>query len=61
MAIECKVDGTTPEVVRQLVRYARHPEIRAIVLVTTQARHAAQVPAEIEGRPVCVVLKRHLP
>lgn len=52
--IEVKIAGTPAEVTRQLRRYAEHPEIAALVLVTTRARHRS-VPVEIGGKPVRVV------
>lgn len=54
IAIEVKVDGATSAVTRQLHRYAHHPDVRAIVLVTTRQRHRA-IPRELNGKPVTVI------
>jgi hypothetical protein len=56
VAIEVKVDGSTSEVTAQLQRYALHPSVREILLVTTRSRHT--VPAELGGKPVTVLLLR---
>ena len=54
IALEVKVDGSLSEVTRQLHRYAQHPDVRAIVLVTTRAMHD-RMPAEMCGKPVRVI------
>jgi hypothetical protein len=46
-----KIAGTWANVVRQLTRYAKCPEIAALVLVTTRVAHH-HLPADIEGKPV---------
>lgn len=46
VGIEVKVAGSWTSVVRQLLRYAHHDRVKALVLVTTQASHG-QVPAEL--------------
>ncbi len=40
VGIEVKVDGASNAVLRQLGRYAAHPEVSALLLVTTDVRHA---------------------
>lgn len=52
--IECKVDGSTSEVERQLSRYASIDGVLAIVLLTTMVRHSG-VSSCINGVPVDVV------
>lgn len=54
IAIELKVKGTTAAVERQLRRYAAHPEVTALILVTNRATHR-NVGREIDGKPVHVV------
>ncbi|HEY5848252.1 MAG TPA: hypothetical protein VIT42_15810, partial [Microlunatus sp.] len=54
VGIEIKVAGSWTAVTRQLLRYARHDQVRALVLVTTQASHHQQVPAELGGISVAV-------
>lgn len=53
VGIEVKVKGPSAAVTRQLARYAEHPEIEALILVTTRLRH--QPPRELNGKPVLVV------
>jgi hypothetical protein len=53
LGIECKVDGSTAEVARQLERYAKLDAIDELVLVTTKNRHRA-VPREMNGKRVLV-------
>lgn len=60
-AIECKVDGGAAAITRQLDRYAKHPVVEALILVTTKMRHAAHVPEELQGKPVHVVVLTQLP
>jgi hypothetical protein len=54
VGIEVKIAGSAADVTRQLRRYATHPEIGALVLVTTRARHRA-LPRQIGGKPLRVV------
>ncbi|GGM23178.1 hypothetical protein ACFFX1_10675 [Dactylosporangium sucinum] len=58
IGIEVKVDGEAFAVWRQLQRYARRPDIRALLLVTTRARHAAGAPAVLGDVPVTVLVLR---
>jgi hypothetical protein len=53
VGIEVKIAGRAPDVLRQLRRYAASPDIDALVLVTTRARHRG-MPREISGKPVRV-------
>jgi hypothetical protein len=53
LGIEVKVKGQATAVWRQLRRYAVHNDrVRALLLVTTIARHAAGSPADLDGVPV---------
>lgn len=54
IAIEVKVAGRTVSVVRQLARYAEHPDVDALILVTTRLRHS-DIPSVMSGKPVRVV------
>lgn len=53
LGIEVKVSGSRFEVLRQLKRYADTERIKALLLVTTCARHT--VPATLSRKPVEVV------
>lgn len=54
IALEVKIDGSLSSVTRQLHRYAQHPDVRAIVLVTTRAMHD-RMPPEMGGKPLLVI------
>lgn len=54
LAIELKVKGSPADVARQLMRYAEHPSVGAILLVTTRSSHRA-MPAQMCGKPVRVL------
>lgn len=50
IAVEVKLKGARgPDVLRQLARYAAHPEVEAMVLVSGKA---IDVPAIVGGRPL---------
>lgn len=51
IALEVKIKGSLPELVRQIARYARHEDIQEVLVVGTP-RWIPQVPAAIEGKPV---------
>jgi hypothetical protein len=57
VAIEVKIDQGWRAVLRQLSRYAAHPEVKEILLVTARMQHGA-VPESIQGKPIvtCVLL-----
>jgi hypothetical protein len=57
LGIECKIDGSPSQVMRQLLRYAESGAIQALVLVTTRNKHRA-IPQTLGGKPVYVVLTR---
>lgn len=52
IAIELKVKGHAKQIYRQLLRYASHPEVEALVLLTARAMH---LPATLEGKPARIV------
>lgn len=52
--IEVKIQSALASVQRQLFRYAAHPKIESLILVTTRHAHKA-VPASILDKPVYVV------
>jgi hypothetical protein len=54
LVVEVKVDGSPMAVTRQLMRYAEHESVHAIVLVTTRKQHVRQVPETLRGKPVDV-------
>ncbi len=49
IGIEVKLKGTKKNIYRQLRRYAIHPDIRALILLTNVSMG---LPGEIEGKPV---------
>lgn len=51
LAIEVKIQGTLPQLLRQVSRYATHDEVRGILVVGTPV-WLAQVPDEIVGKPM---------
>ena len=53
IVVEVKMDQSPMTVTRQLRRYAEHPKVTHIVLVTTRAKHRS-VPLELAGKPVFV-------
>jgi hypothetical protein len=55
VGVECKVDGSLPDLIRQIDRYALHERIGALVVVTFRLR-LARLPRELHGRPVHVVV-----
>lgn len=57
VAIEVKTAGGDVAVLRQLQRYAAHPEITGLVLATTRVAHTS-LPDEVGGKPLLVVLLR---
>ncbi len=59
IGIEVKIGGSLGQVTSQLHRYAQCPELDAVLLVTTRAKHAAQ-PATMNGKPVRVYWMRSL-
>lgn len=60
IAIELKVAGGTTEVAVQVQRYARHPDVAAVVLATTAPRLAYGMPKALAGKPVIGVVMRRM-
>lgn len=54
VGIEVKIDGSITLLTRQLYRYAQRPEVNSLVVVVTRMR-LANLPSEINGKPVFVV------
>lgn len=54
IGLEVKIDGSALDLARQLLRYAAHERIAALLVVTTRARHT-ETPATLGGKPVRVV------
>ena len=51
LAIEVKIDGTLMQALRQVSRYANHPEILGILLIGTP-RWLPEVPPALNSKPV---------
>jgi hypothetical protein len=58
LGIEVKIKGSLAAVTRQLWRYSLTPAVSELILVTTVPEHAAQ-PAEMNSKPLFVVLLTH--
>ena len=59
VGIECKTNDSRggaglAAVTRQLWRYAKSDQIKALILITTRAKHR-ELPTEILGKPLLVV------
>lgn len=61
IAVECKVKGGSAEIIRQLDRYMAQECVRGILLVTTKMQHRATMPAQLQGKPVKVLVFHRLP
>lgn len=57
VGVECKIDGSTTAVMRQLLRYAESPKIDGLVLLTTRNKHKS-VPPALNGKAIRVILAR---
>jgi hypothetical protein len=55
VALEVKTEGAYTAVLRQLHRYAEHPDVRAVILATTRELHR-RMPESLCGKPVHVVM-----
>jgi hypothetical protein len=58
LGVEVKVDGRPPAVLRQLGRYAAHPRIDQLVLITTRRAHLSIMIEEVGGKPLTVLMLR---
>lgn len=56
VAVEVKIRGARPAIMRQIGRYAAHPTIDAIVFASARRTLLAGFPAEIHGKPIAVAL-----
>lgn len=54
IGLEVKIDGSALDLARQMLRYAAHERIAALLVVTTRARHT-ETPRELGGKPVRVI------
>lgn len=54
VGVEVKIDGNPTAVAAQLLRYARSPEIRGLVLVTAKAS-LGRLPSKVGGKPFFAV------
>lgn len=50
LAIEVKVGGSPAAILRQLRSYAEHPDVDALLLITSLAK-LAQIPDTLAGKP----------
>ncbi len=53
IAIEVKTRGSRSELARQVMRYAVHHDVRAILVVTTRLQH--RLPPLMAGKPVRIL------
>jgi hypothetical protein len=51
IAVEVKIKGSAAEALRQVSRYAKHPQIAEVLVVGTPA-WLSRLPDEIEGKPL---------
>lgn len=56
LGIEVKVGGRHGDVWRQMLRYAQHDSIGALLLITTRACHVTGAPLEIDMKPVRIAV-----
>ncbi len=55
IGIEVKTSGSPSAVVRQMYKYMKSDEVKALILVTTQNRHRG-IPREIHGKPITLIV-----
>lgn len=55
VGIEVKIAGSWQQLTRQAMRYTRAPEIGALLVITTKAAHAQNVPVQANGKPILTV------
>ena len=53
VAIEVKVKGSLAELTRQIHRYAQHPDVSGILVISTRSDHQ-RLPDSLGGKPVAV-------
>ena len=56
IAVEVKIRGSRNDTLRQLARYAHHPDVVAVVLATKSRRLATQMPTSLSGKPLQVTV-----
>ncbi len=54
VCVEVKVAGSAAQVLAQLRRYAKHPQVESLVLLTRRAQHRG-LPTDVDGKPLTVV------
>jgi hypothetical protein len=52
IVIETKIEGSAPQLMRQVSRYAQSPKVLGILVVTDRATHT--LPPSFNGKPVLV-------
>ncbi|ASX98761.1 Cas4 family exonuclease [Arthrobacter phage Colucci] len=55
VGIEVKIAGSWQQLTRQVMRYTHAPEIGAVLVVTTKAAHARNVPVQANGKPILTI------
>lgn len=58
LGIEVKIKGSWQQLTRQVMRYSHAPEIKALLVVTTKAAHARNVPLASNGVTILTHLLR---
>ncbi|AYD81581.1 Cas4 family exonuclease [Arthrobacter phage KBurrousTX] len=56
IGIEVKVKGSWQQLTRQVMRYSRAPEIKALLVATTKPAHAMHTPVAANGVPILTVV-----
>lgn len=51
IAVEVKINGSCSEVTRQLHRYAEHPDVEDLLLITTCSKHM-RLPGHLNGKRI---------
>lgn len=58
VGVEVKVDGSRPDIIRQLARYAESPAVSTLVLASSQIRLLKNIPTQVHGVPLKAVALR---
>lgn len=58
VGLEVKIGGGISALTRQLARYATHPAVSALVVVTAKEQHRLQLPSVLNGKPLHVIALR---